>query len=435
MGAARRARRFIPMHDHPVLGQVALGYCPMIDRQRAVVATRITVFPGRPDATPDAGALIGAICEVFPDPGLELSLTLREIDPAAKGAAAPSAAGGASRVCLNIAGERLLQAVMAATPPPNVMIEVPAFLAAQPSMAATLEALHAAGRTMMLSGRPLVALPRDLLSCFSLAIVDLAQQPSDPTPPPGGSSIGSVQSGVRTTADLDAAFQRGAVAVLGWPIDDALPPPKGRPTVPPDLQVIMELISGVDRELPVDRLEGILKRDPTLAFRLMRYINSPAFGLSVEINSFGHALMLLGHQRLKRWLALLLASASKDASMRPVMFAAVRRGLLMEELVRSSGDAELRGEMFICGVFSLLDRMLRQPFEGLLESVPVPERVAQALLGQGGPFLPYLDLVRAIESSSLFDIREHADRLLLGAADVNRAVLAALHAARQLEAS
>ena len=46
--------------------------------------------------------------------------------------------------------------------------------------------------------------------------------------------------------------------------------------------------------------------------------------------------MMLGYQQLKRWLALLLASASKDANMKPVMFAAVRRGLLMEELVRAS---------------------------------------------------------------------------------------------------
>jgi EAL and modified HD-GYP domain-containing signal transduction protein len=44
------------MQDHPVLGQVALGYSPMIDRQRAVVATRLTVFPERPGAEPDAAA-------------------------------------------------------------------------------------------------------------------------------------------------------------------------------------------------------------------------------------------------------------------------------------------------------------------------------------------------------------------------------------------
>ena len=46
------------MQDHPVLGQVALGYSPMIDRQRAVVATRLTIFPQRADTSPDAAELL-----------------------------------------------------------------------------------------------------------------------------------------------------------------------------------------------------------------------------------------------------------------------------------------------------------------------------------------------------------------------------------------
>jgi EAL and modified HD-GYP domain-containing signal transduction protein len=165
----------------------------------------------------------------------------------------------------------------------------------------------------------------------------------------------------------------------------------------------------------------------------MRYLNSPAFGLSVEINSFGHALMMLGYGRLKRWLALLLASSAKGVNATPVMYAAVRRGLLMEELGREQGDAEMRGEMFICGVFSLLDRLLQQPFSELLPNVPVPERVAQALRGEGGPYQPYLELVRAIEQESVYDLRERAEALMLGPTTVNRAVLVALRAARQLD--
>jgi EAL and modified HD-GYP domain-containing signal transduction protein len=38
-----------------------------------------------------------------------------------------------------------------------------------------------------------------------------------------------------------------------------------------------------------------------------------------------------------------------------------------------------------------------------------------------------------VESESAFDIREAADRLLLGPAEVNRALLAALLAARSLD--
>ena len=54
------------MQDHPVLGHVALGYSPIIDRQRNVIATRLTVFAGRPDGTPDAAALLQALAPVGP---------------------------------------------------------------------------------------------------------------------------------------------------------------------------------------------------------------------------------------------------------------------------------------------------------------------------------------------------------------------------------
>ena len=90
-------------------------------------------------------------------------------------------------------------------------------------------------------------------------------------------------------------------------------------------------------------------------------------------------------------------------------------------------------EMFICGVFSLLDRLLRQPMAELLKSVPAPERVSDALLDRGGPFGPYLELVRAVENESPWDLREAADRVFLSPAEVNRALLRALASAQQLE--
>nr|WP_246867735.1 HDOD domain-containing protein [Rhizobacter sp. SG703] len=234
---------------------------------------------------------------------------------------------------------------------------------------------------------------------------------------------------------MEASFSRGAAAVLGWPIDDAIQEAqaKGKSAVQIDLQVIVELIQRVDAQDPIEKLENTLKRDPSLAFKLMRYINSPAFGLRVEISSFRHAIMMLGYQRLKRWLALLLATAGKDVNMKPVMFAAVRRGLLMEELVRSSGDEEMRNEMFICGVFSLLDRMFKQPFSDLMKTIPVPERVYQALVDGTGPYQPYFDLVQAVEHESLYDFRTAADTLMLSVSEINRAVLGALTSASQID--
>lgn len=421
------------MQTHPVLGHVALGYCPMIDRQRAVVATRLTVFPERPDAAPDAAALLAVLDEIWPRPGADdgLELTFRPLDPAAVTARSADTRPPAA---LNVAGEAALRAVMAARPGPQLMLEIPAFMAAEPANAEPIRALRESGSVLLIKGRPLRPLAPEVLTCFSHSIVDVADERRGFEPaPPGLRNVTTVQAGVRTSAELENAFQRGAVAVLGWTFDDAAPRPTGRATVPPDVKVVLDLINGVEREEPVGRLEAILKRDPTLGYRLLRYLNSPAFGLRVEITSFGHALMLLGHQRLKRWLALLLASASKAPNARPCMYAAVRRGLLMEELGRSQNDAEMQGEMFLCGVFSLLDRLLAQPFSELLATVPVPERVRLALAGEGGPYQPYLELVRAVENQAVFDIRECAERLLLGPAEVNRALIATLRSARQID--
>ena len=222
------------------------------------------------------------------------------------------------------------------------------------------------------------------------------------------------------------------MAVLGWPIDDVIQE-GSKPADQPALQVIVQLIDQVHRGEDIEVLENTLKRDPPLAFKLMRYINSPAFGLSVEISSFRHAIMILGYQRLKRWLALLLATASKDPNMRPVMFAAVRRGLLMEELARISGDDEMRNELFICGVFSLLDRMFRQPFNVLLKTIPVPERVYQALADESGPYEPYFQLVKAVEGNNVFDIKDAAERLMIDFKDINSCLLKAMANAAQLE--
>jgi len=421
------------MATQPALSQLVLGYSPMVDRQRGVIATRLTVFPERPDAAVDAAGLLAALAEVWPAPAAGSPPVVRHpLDPTAVSARAP---GTRPPVSLNVAGEAALHAVMHAAPGPQLMLEIPAFMATDPAHLGALQALRAAGSVLLIKGRPLKPLAPEALACFSHSIVDLGDErrTADP-PPPGVRQVTTVQAGVRTSAELEAAFKRGAVAVLGWTFDDDAPAPSaGRRQVPPDLKVVLELIDGVEREEPVPRLEALLKRDPTLAYRLMRYLNSPAFGLSVEIHSFGHAVMLLGYARLKRWLALLLASSSKDPNAKATMYAAVRRGLLMEELGRSQGDAETRGEMFICGVFSLLDRLLGQPFAELLDSVPVAERVRLALVGDGGPYLPYLDLVRAVENESLFDIRECAERLLLAPAEVNRALLASLRSARQID--
>ncbi len=389
-----------------ILGQVALGYCAFIERNHAVTATRLTVFALQPDVPLDASQLLEVLAPVWPADG--------------------------PRLVLGVTSESLLQQLLQAAPPAHMTIEVPAFMACDEANTRALAALHAHGNTLLLKGAPLKELSREVRACFSHSLLDVADLPCVVAQ----SGLPQILSGIRTRDHMEGAFERGATAVLGWPIGDEVTRNASAPTpaggAPIDLQAVVELMRQVDQAEPVDKIERTLKRDPSLSYKILRYINSPAFGLSVVVSSFSHAVMLLGYQRLKRWLALMLATASTQPSLRATMFASVRRGLLMEELARDSSDAEMRNELFICGVFSLLDRLFDQPLPQLLRTIPVPQGVYDTLAEGRGPYVPYFNLARAIEAESLYDIRECADALMMDMKEINRALLRALTTASQL---
>ena len=123
------------------------------------------------------------------------------------------------------------------------------------------QALSAAGTTLLIKGRPVQELPRAVLPCFKYSIIDLADDRrvgEGAMPPPGViRTISHVQSGVRTMAEMEASFERGAHAVLGWPIDDAINAAKGsKKTAQGDLHVIVELIRRVADAAQGDLVDG-----------------------------------------------------------------------------------------------------------------------------------------------------------------------------------
>src|SRR6185369_8217043 len=149
--------------------------------------------------------------------------------------------------------ESLLQDLMKAEISTNVMIEIPAFMAGDTANIETLQALHKHGNTMLLKGRPVKELPREILPCFKYSIIELSddRRAAEGAHAPGAASrsIPHVQSGISNVAEMEASFTRGAAAVLGWPIDDAVSVSMagGKPAGQTDLQVIVELINRVDK--------------------------------------------------------------------------------------------------------------------------------------------------------------------------------------------
>jgi EAL and modified HD-GYP domain-containing signal transduction protein len=194
----------------------------------------------------------------------------------------------------------------------------------------------------------------------------------------------------------------------------------------PSYASVLDLLNIVSKDADVKDIEDGFKRDPALSFKLLRYINSVGFGLSCEIQSIRHALTILGSKQLYRWLTLLLVTAGESATSPALMKTAITRGRLTELLGADFFDKADRDNLFIVGVFSLLDAMLAMPMDQVLEKVLLPETVNDALLRREGIYGPFLQLAEACEGANTERIEELAASLQYDPAKVNSCHIAAL---------
>ena len=205
-------------------------------------------------------------------------------------------------------------------------------------------------------------------------------------------------------------------------------------SIRPSQASIIQLINLVRRQGSTAEIEELLKRDPTLSFNLLRFINSSGFGLQCEITSFRHAVMILGLKKLFRWAALLLTTSRAGGSPPAVGTMAVVRGRLMELLALELLPADECDNAFVVGVFSMLDTMLGMPLDKALNSVALPESVIDALRHDRGIFAPFLALAKACESGDEAAFAHNAEQLQLSNHQVNWAHLQALAWADSLDA-
>nr|MBW4049624.1 EAL domain-containing protein [Pseudomonadota bacterium] len=100
----------------------------------------------------------------------------------------------------------------------------------------------------------------------------------------------------------------------------------------PAFSTVLQLVDLVNKQAEIPRIEEVLKRDPALSFKLLRYINSSGFGLMSEVTSFRHAVMMLGYKKLFRWLVLLMATTPGNSAASAMARNAITRGRMMELL-------------------------------------------------------------------------------------------------------
>jgi EAL and modified HD-GYP domain-containing signal transduction protein len=158
----------------------------------------------------------------------------------------------------------------------------------------------------------------------------------------------------------------------------------------------------------------------------LRYANSAHLGARCEVTTVRQGLMVMGYSKLRTWLMEQIPQASTDANLEPIRQAMVLRARVMERLAEAGIEDELRSEVFLCGVFSQLDVLLGEPLGAAIHRLPLPGRIASAIVGQSGPYAPWLLVASALESGNTRMVREVCKAHKMPADGVNRALLRTL---------
>lgn len=175
------------------------------------------------------------------------------------------------------------------------------------------------------------------------------------------------------------------------------------------------------------QIEKVIAADPSITYRLLRFLNSAAFGFSIKIASIRHAITLLGVRRLKSWLRMVILSDLLGNKSPELYIMALNRGKLLEELVNEGQIRNQNAEtLFLFGMLSLLEAMLDTPMESLLGQLPIPDEIKAGYIDQVSVYNQYLRMVEALEQSAPERIQQYCGQLKLSAQELAAASVRSL---------
>jgi EAL and modified HD-GYP domain-containing signal transduction protein len=150
--------------------------------------------------------------------------------------------------------------------------------------------------------------------------------------------------------------------------------------IPANRVVHFELLQTLQSD-DIDLLKAsrLMKRNPSLTYRLLRLVNSSAYAIRKEISSIREALVVVGEIAFRRIVMLAIASdlnGEQPLEILRMAFVRARFCELASERCRLGAS-----EQYLLGMFSMLPAMMLMSMEDLVPELPLRKEIRAALKG------------------------------------------------------
>lgn len=179
-------------------------------------------------------------------------------------------------------------------------------------------------------------------------------------------------------------------------------------------------------ELDFDELAHIVAKDLSFTHSLLRLVNSAAFARRHYISSVKQALVVLGERGIRKWVTLVALQRMSTAKPDGAITTSLVRARFLELLAQQTRWNDRKDELYLGGLFSMLDVLLQRPLSAILDEVQLAPDINEMLIYGTGTWGDLWSIVRAYERGNWEIVESRAFKLGLEPATITKAYLQAV---------
>ncbi len=177
----------------------------------------------------------------------------------------------------------------------------------------------------------------------------------------------------------------------------------------------LQILRMIEQEDPdFEELAQVIGSDVSIGFRLFSFINSAAFGFRHKVNSIREAITMLGWQKIKHWLRIVvLTDVARNRNASELVLLSAQRGKFLEQVAMEHDFWGYNPEsLLLLGMFSLLDAMLNQPMTEIVSFLPLDEKLKSTLCREpNSEYISFLTLAEQFEEGHWEDANAMVQQL------------------------
>lgn len=169
---------------------------------------------------------------------------------------------------------------------------------------------------------------------------------------------------------------------------------------------ILKLLNEANKEdFDIGNIENLMNQDVSTSYKLLNYLNSAFFNRLQPISSIRQAIAFLGANGIRQFISLIAIGQLSAEKPNELIRTSIIRARFLELLgleLKKDGS-----ELFMLGLFSLIDAMLDNTMDNLVEKMPLSDAVSEALVKRQGELYPYLLIIETYETGEWESFEKH----------------------------